>query len=1166
MKQLVAKIVLILAGILLLFVFTFGIAIGFGWPWWVGFFLLIGFAGLFVGLVFLKKVLMKRREQMFVDQIIAQDNTYINSLETSDKDQSIDLQHRWKEAIDALRGSHLKKFGNPLYVLPWYMVIGESGSGKTTSINSARLSSPFAEVSRISGVSGTRNCDWWFFEQAVIIDTAGRYAIPVDEGRDKEEWNSFVKLLVKYRKREPLNGLVISVSADKLLDSGTEALEEDGKNIRRRVDELMAGMGAKFPVYVLVTKCDLIQGMSKFCEQLPEKALDQAMGRINSKLSTDVIGFVERTVRTVGERLRNLRLIFSHKTEAMGQDQIMDPGLLLFPEEFERLKEGLAAFTKGAFKENPYQETPVLRGLFFSSGRQEGTPYSHFLNSLGLIQERDILPGTNKGLFLHDFFSKILPKDRKLYAPTQRSLEWNQLTRNLGLTSWIAVMLAVCGLLSFSFVKNLGILHEVTRDYSKPPVLQGELVTDVVTMDGFRQAIVKVEKRNKGWWIPRFGLNESENVEEKLEQKYCKQFSEGFLDSLDKHMARAMTNFTASTPDDIFGSHIALLVRRINLIRTKLEDDHYEVLLEKPVPSFSPAVIDASQKLIPEMLDRIAGMYIYYLAWESDETKLNKELNGLQTWLKHLLALNGTNLNWLIAWSNSVPELSKVELEEFWGGSLSEIELEIELDQSVNVPAAFTLKGKEHIDSFIVEMESALTDPLMIAGKKTDFLKIYNTEYFRAWQEFGAAFPVGVQRLANKEEWQQVIHKIGTDKGPYFSLMKKMTDALEPFTQDEKLPAWIKLLYEFEFIKIKAKQIESMKEKSGLAKVTSKGNVLLSQLEDKMTKFGSKMESNMVAVNACYDYLKSISEFLPVSESRAVAAKVAAKAFEEDPAVGKSPVFVADRAMNKIKTSMTTSSADQEMFWKLVAGPIDFLFSYVCQETACHLQELWVKEVLVEVEGETDRRRTVQLLLGQGGYARTFLKGPAKPFVNRNLKKGFYAKRAFDKSIPFNEVFFKFLTKGALAAKPLKSSYTVSIKGLPTDVNHNAQVRPHATRIELQCADETLKLVNMNFPVKKTFVWSPNTCGDVNFEIEVGGIVLTKKYSGYQAFPGFLQDFSKGSKVFYRKAFPRYRSDLKRMGIKYIKVKYQFKGHRPVLKLISDLPEAVPEDIAECWG
>ena len=140
------------------------------------------------------------------------------------------------------------------------------------------------------------------------------------------------------------------------------------------------------------------------------------------------------------------------------------------------------------------------------------------MNALGLIQERDVLPGTNKGLFLHDVFGRILPKDRKLFAPTQRAIEWSRLTRNLGLTSWVAVAIAVCGLLSFSFVKNLSTLRVVSREFSKPPVLQGDVVSDVVIMDHFRQAIIKVEKQNSNWWIPRFGLNESKDVEGRLKE------------------------------------------------------------------------------------------------------------------------------------------------------------------------------------------------------------------------------------------------------------------------------------------------------------------------------------------------------------------------------------------------------------------------------------------------------------------------------------------------------------------------------------------------------------------------------------------------------------------------------------------------------------------------
>ena len=340
----ILKIFLIASVAVLALLFVFGIVLVLGWPWWTGFFVLMGLAGIALGVVFLKKLLLKRREESFVHQIIEQEEVHRSSLGDKEKDASKDLSDSWKEAIDALRKSHLRKHGNPLYVLPWYLVIGESGSGKTTAIESARLSSPFAEVTRTSGISGTKNCDWWFFEQAIIIDTAGRYAIPVDEGRDKEEWEKFLSLLLKYRKKEPLNGLVITIAADKLLTEPQEALEAYGQSIRKRIDELMRILGAKFPVYTLVTKCDLIQGMTQFCDQFPETALDQAMGHLNQDSGADVLGFTEKVFQLMGERLKKLRLLFLQKTK-LGEGQ--DPGLLLFPEEFGRMRGGAGCLCQG---------------------------------------------------------------------------------------------------------------------------------------------------------------------------------------------------------------------------------------------------------------------------------------------------------------------------------------------------------------------------------------------------------------------------------------------------------------------------------------------------------------------------------------------------------------------------------------------------------------------------------------------------------------------------------------------------------------------------------------------------------------------------------------------------------------------------------------------------
>ena len=88
-------------------------------------------------------------------------------------------------------------------------------------------------------------------------------------------------------------------------------------------------------------------------------------------------------------------------------------------------------------------------------------------------------------------------------------------------------------------------------------------------------------------------------------------------------------------------------------------------------------------------------------------------------------------------------------LEEFWGGSL-------QASQEVSVPPAFTAKGKEKIDAFVKEIESALVDPLVIASQKLEFNGWYCKAYLDVWYGFAEGFPAGAERLQGREERQQV--------------------------------------------------------------------------------------------------------------------------------------------------------------------------------------------------------------------------------------------------------------------------------------------------------------------------------------------------------------------------------------------------------------------------
>src|SRR5205814_2528385 len=102
------------------------------------------------------------------------------------------LRERFEEAVGTLTAG---RDGQSLYDLPWYVFIGAPGSGKTTALVNSGLKFPLAErfgKSKVKGVGGTRNCDWWFSDEAVFLDTAGRYTTQEsNEEADRSAWTGF---------------------------------------------------------------------------------------------------------------------------------------------------------------------------------------------------------------------------------------------------------------------------------------------------------------------------------------------------------------------------------------------------------------------------------------------------------------------------------------------------------------------------------------------------------------------------------------------------------------------------------------------------------------------------------------------------------------------------------------------------------------------------------------------------------------------------------------------------------------------------------------------------------------------------------------------------------------------------------------------------------------
>jgi len=289
------------------------------------------------------------------------------------------LETRMREALAILRKSRTGGRGG-LYQLPWYLFIGAPGTGKTTALTRSGLKFPLAAsmgAGAIGGVGGTRNCDWWFTDEAVLLDTAGRYTTQdSDTQADHAAWLGFLQLLRRHRRRRPINGVILAVSLTDLLRHGEAGRAAHVAALRARLNELHEQLGLRFPVYVLVTKCDLLAGFVEFFDALTKEERGQVWGMTFP--TEGALAAFPGEFALLEERLQ------SRVLARMQQERDPERRALVyrFPQQFAGIRDVLGTFLKDVFEPNRYEQQTLLRGVYFTSGTQEGTPLDRVMSAL----------------------------------------------------------------------------------------------------------------------------------------------------------------------------------------------------------------------------------------------------------------------------------------------------------------------------------------------------------------------------------------------------------------------------------------------------------------------------------------------------------------------------------------------------------------------------------------------------------------------------------------------------------------------------------------------------------------------------------------------------------------------------------------------------------------
>jgi type VI secretion system protein ImpL len=418
-------------------------------------------------------------------------------------------------AIEALKKTRSGKNGESvLSTLPWYMLMGPRAAGKSELMARSGLHFPLQDAARrgraVKGIGGTRSFEWWLSQEAVVLDMGGRAFAASAQFEDTDDWFAFLDVLRQQRPGKPLNGVVVTMPVDQLVDRPDAQVDQVAGGVRDRIAELVSRLGVVFPVYVVFSKIDLVAGFAEFFDDLPAAERQQPWGA---------------TIALAASRERSAEELFDEEYDqllgALGDrrlrrlasipDPIQRARAFVFPAQLERLRPGLARFLRGVFAPDPTQpDAALFRGFYLASTTQEGTPVDRVLEpqarQLGIVPaESPAPPRTSGAYFLNGLLTDVVFPDAELAGTSRAESQrrtWAQRVALLGVgIGYLAVLITLLVLAAM----NGGLLRDtrraaeaVARDVSE----SSKLMDKLQPLDRLRARLATLQSYRRGtpWW------------------------------------------------------------------------------------------------------------------------------------------------------------------------------------------------------------------------------------------------------------------------------------------------------------------------------------------------------------------------------------------------------------------------------------------------------------------------------------------------------------------------------------------------------------------------------------------------------------------------------------------------------------------------------------------
>ncbi len=1009
--------------------------------------------------------------------------------------------------------------------LPWYLVIGKEKAGKTSVLQAMN---PRAFLQPIAGgKGGTQNCDWWVSNTAIFLDTTGRYTSQADVARDRSEWYRLLRLLHHYRRQRPIHGVVIAVAMDSLLSQSEGKLREEGTQLRLRLKELVEELGVDFPVYLLVTKCDLLEGFRPFFAQLqlPERVRTEAFGYIydpplhpqSEQQAPATLTNFKAGLDYLYERLHLLRFALLNGGVTAEVRQVV----FCFPEEFKNFTVALTTFAERIFQHDVlyYKTTPSFRGVFFASALPQGAPLSLMRRQLGLIDSPSVANiGDEELYFLNDFFNLILVKDRGLTHTTSR--EHARRRWRWSFTIVIVFLLTLlCGLPFWrAHVIDREILAAVNGNLQQCPSVEtlpgsGPHFGEMECLRKAVQDLVSANAKRARW--SKILSRASFKYEVTLRQRYVQQFQSAVLTPLYNRLVQAFSENNDTVSLLLFLAQRILLTNQclkksppecVQLVDSVWQPDDYRLMLDPAHPT---------QFIRSEEVTSLTNTYAAYLLWQQESRKaLAEELEADRKLLEQRMS-GQFSLTSLLLWVNH--HAQPLTYETYWQpqGPVLALPNPQQID-----PACLKEKREHEIQSFLdLIVEAAPT-----RKPELDEFQTQQTRFcFQQWQSFLSRFSEGANWWKGKEG-ESIMQLLKADS-PYHRVITQAYENLSPWIPAEgqpgNAPAWVVSLQHYATAQEQQQQkfLEAIRQ----------------QLDPRALPQSSfAFASDVFAVNQADETKNPLLQAWQVKTQDSVA--------EEN-----------------------SQQASDNVVKKLKQEQLRLVWDGILNQAGLHLQNGWRTEVVTPLQQFAPAERLIRLY-DPGGVAGVFLKD-LHPFLQKDETAA--RSSVIGGGLSFSPAFQQFL----ITQKQLRSIYD----GTQYAVRVTATNTPHIDSFPLPQTSQSvfaLACGNISYRVSTTpgettqsIQWSYQGCGDASLTVyfvnsQGQELSVTKVYGGALGFVQFVQDFAGGSRRFAMANFPQASPAVFSLGIHGIDVYYRVEPSAILTKLLSVFQNStLPMDI-----